>query len=82
MKKPAGPVKEREIQKESCWAQTYSSYRAPDTHTHTALIHFNESREEHKGITSINAKSIQHNRGYMQKICVLVCVSLCVLVHM
>lgn len=86
MKKPAGPVKERErerdTQRESCRAQTYSSYRAPDTHTHTALIHFNESREEHKGITSINAKSIQHNRGYMQKIGVLVRVSLCVFVHM
>lgn len=86
MKKPAGPVKERErdAQKESNWAQTYSSYRAPDAHTqtHTGLIHFNESREEHKGITSINAKSIQHNRGYMQKIGVLVCVFLCVFVHM
>ena len=90
MKKPAGPVKGRERERErererkllGPNLQQLQGPRHTHTHTHTGLIHFNESREEHKGITSINAKSIQHNRGYMQKkIGVLVCVSLCVCAH-
>lgn len=72
MKKPAGPVKEREreIHREKATGPKPTSATGPQTHTHThtGLIHFNESREEHKGKTSINAKSIQHNRGYMQKL--------------
>lgn len=34
---------------------------------HTGLIHFNEPREEYKDISSINAKSVQHNRRLMFK---------------
>ena len=83
MKKPAGPVKEREHEREmrkktTGPKSTEATGPQTHTHTHTGLIHFNESREEHKGITSINAKSIQHNRGYMQKMVVLLCSSLCV----
>lgn len=81
MKKPADLVKgkkrEKTAEKERlldpnplhCTSQTH-------THAHT-LILFNESREEHKGITSINAKSIEHNSGHMQKVGVLVGLYLC-----
>jgi len=71
MKKHAGPVKDREgegdTERVKAARPRPRAATGPKTHTHTALIHFNESREEHKGITSINAKSIQYNRGYMQK---------------
>lgn len=69
MKKAAGPVKGRKRETDTQGKSLHSSDGALDghTHTHARLIHFNESREKHKGITSINAKSIQHNRGYKHR---------------
>lgn len=67
MKKPAGRVKGRKRETDTR-GKVCSVVTGPWTHTaHTSLIHFNESREKHKGITSINAKSIQHNRGYKHR---------------
>lgn len=85
-KKPAGPVKEKEKNTKRELGPDLQQLQGPrltPTQTHTGLIHFNESWEEHKGITSINAKSIQHNRGYMQKISgVLVSAALVLFMHM
>lgn len=84
MKKPADPVKEKErektAEKERLLGPNPPHFTDTDTHTHTharTLIRFNESREEHKGKTSINAKSIEHNRGHMQKVGALVWLYLC-----